>query len=395
MVATIVVDEGGFDGESFSRRSIGQWAGLALMGASGHAVRTGVLPRNGNPLGYVPTTALKATLKAGDLALWTPAGVTPMSLEADIEFTHETAHASQPRRDLVIAEVIDTGTSATIRRFRIVKGAAGSGAPLPSTNWIAGNAPGVGTPGTDPGEALGNGAWVALHQVLINANATTLTQVVDVRPWTSSAGGPLRRDGALATPSLASDLPPDTLVYDGAVGLLGVRDSAAGLVEYSSGRRVASFSLNRSAVPVGAGGTGDTGVDGYKLAFAAASSDSTPNAPAYTTTDSATQLILTNTGLYQFFGSIDFRGAGFDRVPTNAGRIGLQTSADNGATWTEYPGGGVFFFSANEWITSFTSVVARLSAGNRVRVAANRMVSGTGTADINGRLSVELVRVTS
>jgi hypothetical protein len=186
MATEVAVHEGGLNGEVFGEQSVGQNLATAIHGgATSAAAVGGVIPGGTNPLGYVASGGLTGTLKAGRYFVPSsnPAyGGFQLTLPADTVLTHDTASSSQARTDRIIAEVAAVGTSASFKKFRILKGDAVSGAPAPTVNWTT-----VNGAATD----LGVGAWVVLHDVTIAASATSFAQsaVTDRRTYAAAAGG--------------------------------------------------------------------------------------------------------------------------------------------------------------------------------------------------------------
>jgi hypothetical protein len=204
-----VADTGGLDGHIYDRQAVGLHLGALAVKTTGAQVRGGVVPANGTPLGYVATTGLNATLKAGTYLLpVSDASLGPVEVvvPADQTFTHDTAHASQPRADLIIVEVVDNGDNTSTKKVRILKGTAGSGSPDPTLP-----------------SSLGNGAVVAIHRVLIPAASATLSTITDLRTFTAGAGGAVR----LANVAAASTLPEGTPFYAEDTDTLGWKTAAS------------------------------------------------------------------------------------------------------------------------------------------------------------------------
>lgn len=197
-VQALPTGNGGYDG------SLQGWDGqtaklaqaLALTKTATGLTRPGVV-RGGGNLAYT-LNGLNGTLQPGVAVIpaATGSGFGAHALWRDTAavLTHPTADVSQPRTDLIIGEVQDFGgLPVTVRRLRILVGTPGASAPAPTL--------------TSP---LGNGGWIILHSVRINAGATTGT-VTDLRRFTVAAGGnlPVKLD----TEPLP-DVPPGTIFTD-------------------------------------------------------------------------------------------------------------------------------------------------------------------------------------
>lgn len=224
MVNTYVADTGGLDGHTFDRQAVGQILGSVVTHTTGAQVRGGVVPANGNPLGYVATTGLSASFKAGTYIIAVPdANLGPLKIvhAADETWTHATQHATQPRSDLIIAKLVDNGDGTSTATFDILPGTAGSGAPDPTLP-----------------SSLGNGAVVALHRVLVPAasSGSSLSTITDLRTYTVGAGGVV----PVASWTLGAALPVGTAFYAtdtqsvGVVKTAGARPPGPDPVVYSS-----------------------------------------------------------------------------------------------------------------------------------------------------------------
>lgn len=128
-------------------------AGLQVSAGTGMTVNVQpgsyVVPNSGTPTagGYVSTLASQATL------------------------TVQTADPSNPRIDIVVAQVIDNGNNTSLGQVQIITGVA---APSPSAPTAPANS-------------------ITLGQVTVTAGASSITSgmISDVRPFTTSTGGVL------------------------------------------------------------------------------------------------------------------------------------------------------------------------------------------------------------
>lgn len=221
MATKMPVDLIGMDDTDWDTQAAGLFFGALLLGApaGGTLKRGGVVPGVGTPLKVVPKTAMKVTVKAGIFLM--PMvdkehGVRPMFLHDDFDIDIPTAHASQPRTDLVIAELIDNGEDpGSEASFRLLPGTAGVGAPAPVN-----------------GTALGNGNWFALGSVAVAANATSINagNITDLRVPAGLMGGPVN------VPNLAAavQLPEGTVFYAQDYKTLGWRSQ--GFTDLVQGR---------------------------------------------------------------------------------------------------------------------------------------------------------------
>ncbi len=238
---------------SWDTESISKHTAAFALGTAGSAVRGGVVPATGDPLKYVATAGLTGTVKSGRYAMPLSSGLYgayPLWLPSDTVLTHDAADATNPRTDLIIAELALTGIQATsFGKIRVLKGIASAGAPVPSTNWI--------TPGGSAVD-LGVGRWVSLASVNIPAapNAA-LGAITDQRVSIGSPVVPV--NGAFATPSLAATLPTDTAVWDVTAKKILVRDGASGLIEPISSGSKRDIGEWTASVEILAGATSDQG----------------------------------------------------------------------------------------------------------------------------------------
>lgn len=168
---------GPFDGKSGGLTGavirIGDTVGL--RGTTGAASRGGVAQALSNPLKYDTNGNLTGTLRAGRYFFPAPDsanGMHVLELLTDTILTHPTPNATNPRRDLIIAEVGDYGDSTSFKQFRILPGTPAS-SPVDPT-WSAE----AGKPAT-----LGNGGYAVLARVPIAANASALGTIVDLRTY--------------------------------------------------------------------------------------------------------------------------------------------------------------------------------------------------------------------
>lgn len=256
-------------------QAAGQHGAMVVQGTTGAVVSTGVMPAQGAPLQYFPAGGLTGTLKAGRcvVAASNPAyGAYPLVLPSDVVFTHDTANGTQPRKDLIIGELKLDGTTASFAKFRIVKGVATGGAPVPTTNW------------TTPGGAavdLGVGNWIALATVTIPASATSLGSIFNFSNYAVGAGGVNPIPGMFSSwPTDAAGLPPGAPVWDKTAKKLLFVSDTLGLTEpISSGSRrdIAVFIGSVTLGPVEFGLASPTwtrvGTDSYADTVTAAGGD--------------------------------------------------------------------------------------------------------------------------
>lgn len=96
-------------------------------GASPTAVRGGIVPAGGDPLGVVAfgTPGKGVTLKAGTVIIpGNSTGVPPLALTLTANTSLDVAdgHPTLPRIDLVIARINSTGSSSSIGVFEVIQG---------------------------------------------------------------------------------------------------------------------------------------------------------------------------------------------------------------------------------------------------------------------------------
>lgn len=379
MATEYVANRGGLDGfdtapDKFSRQAVGLHLGAPFVKTTGAQVRAGVIRANGNPLGYVATSLLSATLKAGVYLLPTTADIGPVQVvvPSDQTFTHDTAHASQPRTDLIIVEVVDNGDNTSTKKVRILKGTAGVSAPDPTLP-----------------SSLGNGAVVTIHRVLIPAAATTLSTITDLRTYTAAVGGVVTVAGAVGTPSLASALPPDTPVWDSTAVRLGIRDTSTGLTALDDRPHVRTYSMLRAAVPASGNTSYDPADFGYALTWTLFSNST--GAPATSTSLSGgvgwlagTELVIGTAGWYRLDGNIQTHASN-----VAVGSIRVQISSNSGSSWD------TVYFDDMPIASSFGNFFDRprlYAVGDRIRVGVSRTCTTSG--NITGAATLTFLRST-
>lgn len=214
---------------TWGRQAIGRFLALLVTHTTGADARSGVVGASGDPLKVVAGGGARDLIvKAGAAVLATTStlGPLPVVIPTQLTVTCDPADGVNPRKDLVILEVDDIGTADSVGNVRIVKGIPASNPQVPSTNWL--------DPSNPVARPLHNGGWFALGSALVPASSGSgaVTTITDLRPKTAAAGGVIAVPGAYATPSLAADLPPDTVVVDTAAAggpKLLIRDSGTGL----------------------------------------------------------------------------------------------------------------------------------------------------------------------
>lgn len=196
------------DASNWDTQGAGQHAAMVAAGTTGAGVRSGRVSSFGAALQYVAAGGLTGTLKAGRFvqALSLPLyGAYPVVLPTDVVLTHDIG-GSQPRRDLIIAEVGLGGVAGNFAKFRIVKGVASAGAAKPTTNWV--------TPG-GAGLDLGIGGWSELAVVLVPASASTLSTITNTVNVTAASGGTIDIPGYYSGfPVNDALISPGTIVMD-------------------------------------------------------------------------------------------------------------------------------------------------------------------------------------
>jgi hypothetical protein len=370
MATSYTADPGGFDGytNEWDTQAVGLHAS-ALAARNGAQPNSGVVMGGALSLAYVATTGLSATLKHGTAIVQSsdPArGAHVVTVPADQTFTHATADGTNPRNDLIVAEVNDVGTTSSYKRVRILQGTP------------------AGTP-ADPtiGGSLGNGSWFPLWRVRVPAASSTLGAITDLRPWAVAAGGVTPIAGAIATPSLASLLPNYGVVWDPTAARLAVRDASTGLVDIDHRSQVKRFDLSRASVPANNSGEELAGY-GYKLAFAFNSGKSTAVTPSTTLEDSNCRIIMGTSGWYRIAATV--------RTSTNLlapAKTTLQWSIDNFVTYGDFN----VVWTEREKTLHYFGVDEYIGAGTKLRLFCARTVSGSGGVEnLGGEMTLTLLR---
>lgn len=170
---------GASDGESINARQTRQ-SGLSTFDLPGGASPLlnvyGVLPSGGNPLGVTQTATpgMKVTVIAGKVAVPSNTAGEPgygMTLEANTDLDIATSHVTNPRIDLVIARVVDVGSSSSTFTIEIL---TGTPAAVPSR----------------PTLPSGTSHCISIATVSVAANATSIVNANITRAqsdtWTTA-----------------------------------------------------------------------------------------------------------------------------------------------------------------------------------------------------------------
>ena len=213
---------------------------MSLMGGvtlGGTNASGGVVPGYGNRCTVVGSGAtLQSTVDTG--LVYVPGasafnGPYMCYNDALVTLTHDAAHATQYRRDIVVAQVLDTafGDASSNWQLAIVKGAnsVSSPAPLPAL----------------PARS------VQLAYVSIDPAITNLTgKVSDQRPWIGSLGAMRTRNASRpANPSIGfmvhdDDLQQQAAIYDGSAYRFVTDKGWQNYTPTHTGQGAATFSTN-------------------------------------------------------------------------------------------------------------------------------------------------------
>lgn len=167
----------------------------------------GVRPSGGNPLLCAYSAGMALTVNAGPAVIQgtdsTQQGVYQLALPAQQTLTCTTSDPTNDRRDLVVAQVVDLGTSSSTYLVRIVPGtpAASPVDPNPGTNWIP-----------------------LARVTVLHGSSSISGQITDLRQWAVAAGGITPVASSAAYPTAG---PAGTYFHDLATGALGYWDGAA------------------------------------------------------------------------------------------------------------------------------------------------------------------------
>lgn len=201
------------DGVTVSGTNLRRGQSVALVGGStGLAVRGGVRPSRGNPLGVTLPGGMFARVQPGTVAVPGPAGegayIVTLPAQQDLAVT--AANGSNPRIDLVGVEVVPG--SPTTWRLRMLDG-------TPNASPVA------------PTYAVAGGYFLPVYQVRVNASVTVPTSVTDIRTYAVAPGAtvPIPGFAALSTSAqnaICAGLPEGTGIFDPAVNVYGLVTSA-------------------------------------------------------------------------------------------------------------------------------------------------------------------------
>lgn len=129
------------DGEQFTASAWRLGAASKATVTSGWAdalkARSGIQPGAGTPLDVVQlvSPAMQVTVKKGTVLQQSTSalgGVYSHSLTSDTALDIATAHASNPRLDVLVATVFDDGTSASNTKIEVLTGTAAASPSLPA-----------------------------------------------------------------------------------------------------------------------------------------------------------------------------------------------------------------------------------------------------------------------
>lgn len=224
---------GASDGESINARQTRQ-SGFSTFDLAGGASpllnQYGVLPTGGNPLGVTQTATpgMKVTVIAGKVAVPSNTAGEPgyaMTLEANTDLDIATSHVTNPRIDLVIARVVDVGTSSSTFTIEIL----------------------TGTPAASPSRPTlpsGTSHCISLATVTVGANVTTIVNAniskVESDTWTTATsdarylagpGGCVFKTGwvtmsATRRQALAASYSPGTTFWDSVSRVFGIANAS-------------------------------------------------------------------------------------------------------------------------------------------------------------------------
>lgn len=150
-----------------------QMTALGTPGSSGLASRPGVRRTGvGSPLAVTAGSGMAVAVAVGQCYIPAPTdsgGQYLMTLDTGGSLTLAAADPSNPRVDLIVAQVVDVGSSSTTYAVVPITGTPGASPPAPATPTTS----------------------IALAQVLIPAGSTSITsgQITDLRQWTVALGG--------------------------------------------------------------------------------------------------------------------------------------------------------------------------------------------------------------
>jgi len=188
------------------------------------------------PLQAVIDTGLTLTIGAGYCAIpYTSSGqgVSRFGLLNSGTLTCATASGSNPRVDLIVAQIHDLGTSGSFADINIITGTPTSGASLTNRN----GAPAV------PTNAM------ALTYVLVPTGAVSLTNadLLDVRNITVAPGGVLPVVGSSTAPAA----PASTMLYNLATSQVGRGATSGGNMSALGvfGLNVTSYNFSAGCIP--------------------------------------------------------------------------------------------------------------------------------------------------
>jgi hypothetical protein len=181
-------------------------------------------------------TGLTLTIGAGYCAIpysTSGNGVARFGLLSSGTLTCATANGTNPRIDLIVAQIHDLGTSGSFADINIITGTPTAGATLANLN---------GLPATPTNS-------IALTCVLVPANASTLVtgDLLDVRPLTVAPGGVLPVNAATQAPAAAIS----TMIFNLATNQAGRGKTAGGGISELGifGGSVTAYGTSDGCVP--------------------------------------------------------------------------------------------------------------------------------------------------
>lgn len=164
----------------------GQMTALGTAGSTGLASRGGVrLTPVGTPLAVTPGSGMAAAVAVGQAfipaASGDSGGLYELTLDTGGSLTVAASDPSNPRIDLIVAQVNDVGSPSSTATVNIITGTPASVPAVPAT----------------PAGAL------ALAQILVPAGSTSVVSgnITDLRQWTVALGAILPVSGPSAYPA--------------------------------------------------------------------------------------------------------------------------------------------------------------------------------------------------
>jgi hypothetical protein len=169
-----------------------QMTALGTAGSTGMAARSGVrLTGVGTPLAVSAGSGMAVGVAVGQAFIGSTSGDSfgqyLLNLDTAATLTVATSDPTNPRIDLVVAQITDVGSSSSTATVNII----------------------TGTPAPSPAVPALPASSVALGQVTVPANATSIVtgNVTDARQWTTALGGivPVASSTAYPTNGATSD----------------------------------------------------------------------------------------------------------------------------------------------------------------------------------------------